>query len=208
MNCLRRIISSRRIAKPIAMYCLYKLQWSRTHARARTLHPTPCCEIIRSDLAFTQISVWNTTISTTPTPSDAIIDARPCVCAHGPVTAQKRSALDTHSAVCSARRVEPLRETVRRYRCQELHHRDPKAKGTARRPPYRERGEKRGSGEGRTMKAYCCATGECAWSWPASLRYVRCCGNACAHPCARGGVLHDTREQSRTTVNPMLFLLH
>lgn len=56
------------------------------------------------------------------------------------------------------------------------------------------------------MKAYCCATGECAWSWPASLRYVRCCGNACAHPCARGGVLHDTREQSRTTVNPMLFL--
>lgn len=107
---------------------------------------------------------------------------RVCVCVRGPVTEQKRAAFATHSSVCSEHRVELLPETPRRYHCRELHHRDPRARGTARRPPYRERGVKRGSGE----SLYCCATGECVWSPPASHGYVRCCGNACAHPCARG----------------------
>lgn len=35
-------------------------------------------------------------------------------------------------------------------------------------------------------REYCCVTGECVSSPPASHGYVRCCGNACAHPCARG----------------------
>ncbi len=99
-----------------------------------------------------------------------------------PVTAQRSAALVTHSAVCWEHRVEPLRETPRRYHCPKLHHRDPRAMGTARRPPYRERGVRRGSGE----SLYCCVTGESVCGARLRHAYVRCCGNACAHPCARG----------------------